>query len=359
MIIRSTLFYFAIILTVLIVLVCIFYFSPYLFLKHKIELENTFNIEINNGTIDFSSLTLKQKIAQMIIVRGDFEDTQFTNLNIGGIFLDKQKTNEEYSKLIMAYQKTSKIKLFVSTDLEGAWNPFNNFKDFPKFSEINSSNEAYNAGFEEGKLMKEIGFNLNFAPVAEFNDEVYGGRSFNGSKEEIKEKLISYILGIQKNVFGVCKHYPGKGLIKNTHWTRDYEEISLEDLELFQTCFENNISGVMVGHQITYGAVSSEGRPSSVSNEVIKTIPKNILIISDSINMMGLKSYYFLNKGKMYADLINSGENIILDLNSNSGEIYKTINLVEDMVKKKLISENKINEDVLNILKLKGYEVHL
>ena len=48
--------------------------------------------------IDLSSLTLKQKIAQMLIVSGDKYDSRFTELGVGGIFLGKQTTKEDKAK---------------------------------------------------------------------------------------------------------------------------------------------------------------------------------------------------------------------------------------------------------------------
>ena len=95
---------------------------------------------------------------------------------------DKQESLKDYKKLIQKYQDKSKIKLFVSTDFEGAWSPFTKAnvseKNFPKFSDIKNSQEAYFIGKEQGKLLKELGFNIDFSPVAEFKDLAYGGAGF-------------------------------------------------------------------------------------------------------------------------------------------------------------------------------------
>lgn len=334
------------------------------------EKENTKNIIIKGNRIDFSSLTLRQKIAQMIIVRGDpFVNFDFCKLNIGGIRLHWQNSKEDYKNLIDKYQSKSKIRLFAAADLEGSysskgifgnWNPFHSFRKFPSFAEIKDKKEAYEIGIEHGKLLKEMGFNMNFAPVAEFKDKSYGGRAFSGSKEKIKEKLKNYIKGLQKNVFGTCKHYPGRGMIKNTHLRRDKQVISRDDLELFEVCFKNKITNVMIGHQIAKGELDSKGKPSSVSSDVIDSL-KDLgfkgLVISDEINMLGLKSFYVFNKRKLYRDLINSGENIILDFLPGMRSLYKTILKVEEDVKNGKIDEGKIDESAKKILKVKGYRL--
>lgn len=341
----------------IVLVVLLFCLVDYLTILEKVKKENTDNIIINNNTIQLDSLTLRQKIAQMIIVRGESKKNIYlTNLNIGGIYLYKKKLEKDYLNLVDEHQNLSKIKLFVSADLEGIWNPFSNFYTSPKFSDIETKEEAYVLGIEHGEILKRIGFNLNFAPVAEFSDKVYGGRAFKGTKEEIKEKLSSYIKGLQKNVLGTCKHYPGKGMIKNLHITKDEQIISKDDLELFDVCFKNNVSAVMIGHQIVSGEVDSNGKPASVSDEVISNIIGNQLIISDEINMLGLKRAYPI-KRKLYRELINSGENIILDFFLNPVSAYKLILKIEVEVKSGEIDEDKIDQSVKKILMAKGYKV--
>ncbi len=349
------------IIMILVFFLFLYYIDIYVPEKEISKL-NTNNILIDEKSIDLSSLTLEQKIAQMIMIRGDSKDLKFNNLNVGGIFLDRQKSAEKYNSLIQEYQSDSEIKLFVATDMEGSWTPFHNPEPnqiFPAFSEIKTKYEAEDIGFKHGELLRETGFNMNFAPVSEYSDEVYGGRAFSGTEQEVAEKVEFYIKGLQKNVLGVCKHYPGKGMQKNLHLTSDHQEILEKDLYLFEVCKENNISSIMVSHQIVTGEVDSKGKPSTVSEEVISSIDKenkNLLIIADEINMKGLSGFYE-NKIDMYADLINSGENLILDFDLNSKELYSLIKDIKQEVETGSIDEKNIDESVEKILILKGYTI--
>ncbi|MFA5856296.1 MAG: glycoside hydrolase family 3 N-terminal domain-containing protein [Candidatus Pacearchaeota archaeon] len=336
----------------------IYYFNIFKIQKDisKLSLDN---IQIADNTIIFNSLTLKQKIGQMIMVRGDKKELYFNNLNVGGIFLDRQESEKDYRNLILQYQTDSKIKLLVSTDLEGAWTPFHNpehYQKFPPFSKINTAKEAEEIGIKQGELLKKIGFNLNFAPVAEYSDDVYGGRTFIGTDEEISQKVGAYIRGLQINVLGTCKHYPGNSMEKNLHEVYDEQVISQRDLYLFDVCLENNISSIMVSHQIAKGIIESNGKPSTVSKEVVSTIEDNVLIIADEINMKGLKDFY-PEKTKLYIDLINSGENLILDFYLDPNQLYKLVEELENEVEKGNIDKQKIDESVKKILKIKGYKV--
>ncbi len=347
-------------ISLIVLVVILIYISNQLILLNRLDKLKTGNINIENNTIDFDSLTLKQKIAQMFVIKGDSFSERYTNLNVGGIYFDKANSPEDYKKKISEWQLNSRVKLFVSADLEGAWSPFSeSFGEeyvFPKFSEIKTKEEAYGVGLDHGETLKRLGFTLNFAPVAEFYDNAYGGRVFSGKKEVIKEKLIEYIKGLQKNVLGTCKHYPGKGMIKNTHYIRDKQTITKEDLELFEICFKSNISSVMIGHQIVEGELNSNGKPASVSKEVIESVPEDILVISDGLKMAGIRSFYS-TKIKMYADLINSGENLILDWPMSPITLYKAVTDIEKKVRRGEISEEKINKSVRKILKVKGYNI--
>jgi len=347
-------------ITIIIIITLILIISMILFDYFKtgglVDKENTDNIQTQGDIIELDSFTLKQKISQMMIIRGDSENLEYNNLNVGGIFLDRQDSEQDYKNIIKNFQDNSKIKLFVSTDLEGAWNPFTKFKTFPHLSEIKNKEEAYQIGLEHGKLLKKIGFNLNFAPVAEFEDLSYGGRVFVGTNDEIKEKISSYILGLQENVFGTCKHYPGKGMMKNLHTQTDKQEITKEDLELFQTCLENNISAIMVSHPIAYGEVDSNGNPATVSENIISEINGNQLIIADEINMDGLKNFY-PDKISLYVDLINAGENLILDFKLSPEKLYKLLEDLEKELEMGTINKEKIDESVKKILEMKGYVV--
>jgi beta-N-acetylhexosaminidase len=345
-------------IVMIILVIGIYYFNIYKPKKEILDLKLD-NILIQNNTIKLDSLTLNQKIAQMIIVRGDDDNLNFNKLNVGGIFLDRQQSETEYKKLISKYQSNSKIKLLVSTDMEGAWTPFHNpepHQKFPYLSNINTSKEAKEIGVKHGKLLKDIGFNINFAPVAEYYDDVYGGRTFSGTDEEIAEKVGAYIQGLQLNVLGTCKHYPGNSMEKNLHDVSDEQIISERDLHLFDVCLENNISSIMVSHQIAVGILDSEGKPSTVSEKIISTVNEDVLIIADEINMRGLKDFY-PDKTKLYVDLINSGENLVLDFYLDPIKLHNLIKELASEVEKGNIDEQKIDSSVKKILKIKEYNV--
>ncbi len=323
-----------------------------------------FSYEENmQNTINISELSLDEKIGQLIFVKPCGKNVGYLKeLHVGGIFLNNLNSKRDYLDSIDFYQNNSKIKLFVATDMEGYWNPFSSFYNSSSFGDINSREEAYNLGKEHGKILNELGFNLDFSPIVETKNIVWPSRTFTGTSEEIKGKISGYIEGLHaENILTTAKHYPGGSLIKNPHLFKYKANISKEELSYFDFAISQNIDFMMVGHPIVYGAIDSKGKQSSVSPEVIGELKKKFqgVIITDAVTMMGLRISYLFNFKKVYPDLILAGNDIILDTHKNSG--YRNLIKRRDELKKAVlegkVSQDKIDKSVEKILKIKGYQV--
>ena len=312
--------------------------------------------------IKLSELTLKEKVGQMIIVKGNEYDQRLAELGIGGIFLNNLKIEEEYKETIEKYQKNSEIKLLVATDMEGYWNPFPFFQS-KTFGEISNKEEAYKLGKAHGQILRKLGFNLNFSPIVETQNKVWPGRSFTGTNKEIKEKISSYIKGLQEQkILPTAKHYPGGSMISDPHKFKVRAKISQEEFDYFDYAIKENVSVVMIGHAIVSGAVDSEGKQSTVSPKIIAELRQsfNGLIITDAISMWGLRISYIFNTNQMYVDAVKAGNDIILDTYSFSytyKRAEKIINAITGAVENGEIPEKQIDESVTRILEAKGYKV--
>ena len=271
-------------------------------------------------------------------------------------------SKEEYQDIIARYQNASRIPLLVALDLEGYWNPLP-FYSSKNFGQISSDIAAYELGAEHAAVMKELGFNLDFSPVVEMRNEVWPGRSFNGSPEEVNAKIKQYIHGVQsKGVYATAKHYPGGSMLRDPHKFIVNASITREDLATFDAAINANVSAVMIGHPIVTGPIDSRGRQSSVSPEVIDNLRKTFhgVIITDSIGMLGLRFSYLFRRDQLYVDLIKAGNDIILDTGrffASPRSTQQGIEAVKKAVQNGEISEKRIDESVRRILLLKGHTV--
>jgi len=328
----------------------------------KIEKPTNIQFDKSSNTLNLSSLTLRQKIAQMIITNGELQNKEILqNLLIGGIYIGSLKSKEEYIKVINEFQRDAIIPFFVTTDLEGCINTLENVQSFPSLNKIKSKEEAYQLGYEHGKLLKELGFNINFAPVLDLTDNIWECRSFSGTAEEIAEKGVYYIKGLQENgIIATAKHYPGKTLYNNDpHHYVTYATIDENDTLPFIFAINNGVKAIMVSWIVVNGTLDSEGKPAACSEKIIKSLREKFdgLIITDDVSMLGVRDFYKGNLEKMYIDLFKAGNDIIINLKADMNEIIYIIDTIERAVKRGEISENRIDESVIRILKAKGINV--
>ncbi|MDA3837008.1 MAG: hypothetical protein PF542_05285 [Nanoarchaeota archaeon] len=311
--------------------------------------------------VNLSNLTLKEKVGQLIIAKPSKIDSRWLDLELGGIFVNHLNTSDDFKKHIDYYQNNSDIPLFVATDMEGYWNPFRFYRG-KNFGEINSRDEAKALGEEQGALLKELGFNLDFSPVVEIRNNVWPGRSFTGSEKEISEKIKCYIIGLQsEEIMTTAKHYPGGNMVKNPHLLKFRVETDNRELDMFQVAFDAGTDAVMTGHAIVYGDLDSKGKQVTVSKEVIGDLKTKFdgLIITDAVTMLGLRLSYLWNFKKVYPDLILAGNDIILDTHVNSGfkKIKRRMAYLEKEAEKDPELMKRIDESVRKVLGKKGYKV--
>ncbi|MBI2152047.1 hypothetical protein HYU21_04940 [Candidatus Woesearchaeota archaeon] len=312
------------------------------------------------NTIRLSDLTLEQKIAQMIIVHGGLWNIEpWKRMQIGGIHIFALEKEELFKETIDEFQSGMSIPFFISVDLEGCKNPFANFKDFTAASMISNEQEALGKGVDEGTYLASLGISLNFAPVVDLEDQIWKCRSFPGDETEISRLAGAYIAGLQsENVLATAKHYPGRTLvIGDPHRQLVTAVISAADIYPY-AALVNQTSGIMVSHIIVSGAVDSEGKPAVVSKKIMDNLKEQYpgLIISDEVNMLGLKNYYS-NLDQMYLDLFKAGNDIILNFNEDPQETYRMILLIKKAVENGEISSEQIDNSVTKILDAKGFVV--
>jgi len=333
-----------------------------------------FYIEINDNvlfyedtnTIELDSLTLRQKIAQMVIVYGKEDNKEeFQKMMAGGVYLETKPNKKEFIRSINRFQSESVVPFFITVDLEGCHNPFENFQEFPTFKEIKTVEEAYNVGLEEGQFLQELGFNMNFAPVVDLEDTIWGCRSFEGTPEEVAAKANSYINGMSTyGIITVAKHYPGKTLIMGDSHVGEVEaEISEDDLLPFRSTIDNGVPAIMVSHLVAGGSVDSEFKPSVVSSNLVSGLRDEFtgLIITDEIGMEGLRSFYSTSSGtdygQMFLDLFKADNDIVITFDRNPVNVYEMVKHIEKAVERGEISEERIDTSVIKILEAKGITV--
>ncbi len=316
---------------------------------------------IPGNVIKLDSLTLDQKIAQMIIVGGVRHNLpSWKSMQLGGIHLFALQDEDVFRQTIQEFQQEMAIPFLVTADLEGCRSPFAHFQEFTPASEISSIGQAFEVGAEEGKFLAALGFSVNFAPVVDLEDTIWHCRSFPGNETQIAELAEAYILGLQKEgIMATAKHYPGKTLVvRDPHKFLVEAEIEAKDVYPYRYLSQKGeVKAIMVSHVIPSGEIVSSV-PSVASPSVINGLKNSFpgLIVSDEINMLGLKKFY-PRMDDAYVAVFKAGNDLIINFNDDPNEIYRLIQVVKRAVERGEIPEQQIDASVRKILERKGFTV--
>ena len=322
-----------------------------------------------------ANMTDEEKVGQLFIygIEGNTtlnpQNKQFLiDTKPGGVILfSKNITNEKQLKnLIAEIQSTnSTIPLFISIDQEGGvvsrlkWNetltkPQRN---------ISSPEEAYQIAKSRGEILRNLGINMNLAPVAEFSNSTTSfmyQRTYKGNVEEVVQKVIYSVKGYEDSkILPVLKHFPGHGTTPmDPHNTLPRINISQEQWDTYilpfsQTIKEESIDAIMVGH-ILFPNISQE--PASISKEIITNrLVNNLgyqgLIISDDMEMRALKNLD--TPTNLARQSIESGMDMLMYIQYSNDDRYSQRVAYQSLLDAVKTKEINVDQKVLKILRIK------
>jgi len=159
------------------------------------------------------SLTPSERAAQLIMVAAFSNKNSDHELEISKL-IEKQKIGgliffqggpARQANLINQYQRKSKVPLLIAMDAEwGLGMRLDSTISFPyqmTLGAIQNDDLIYQMGLEIANQLKESGTQVNFAPVADVNNNplnpVINFRSFGENKYAVSKKAASYMRGLQ------------------------------------------------------------------------------------------------------------------------------------------------------------------
>lgn len=315
-----------------------------------------------NKTIYLDSIELKQKIGLMTqtwrLDQGRISQDDI----MGGFHLGGLGSKDSTTEVIRSYKQDRPIKPLISMDLEGCGNPISGFMKSKSLDEIKNASSARKLGAKHGRNLRKIGVDINYAPVIDVNDTIWECRSFEGDYKEVAESGCSYIESLQsEGVMATAKHFPGETLTgKDPHNKIKHVNITKSDTHPFRKAVECNVSAVMISHQKATGVIDSNGKPASVSRNVVRTLRKDYgfrgLIVTDAINMGGIDKYYDSEK-KKYLAVFKAGNDFILNLAGDEGDKKEMVEFIAQSVRSEKLEESKIDSSVTRLLNARGWTV--
>ena len=338
-----------------------------------------------------SQMTLEDKIAQMFVITpnaltgyasgvtaaGDTTKEAYQSRPVGGIvymadnLTDPEQTTTMLSNMQEIARERTGLPVFLCVDEEGgsvariAGNDAFGVTDVGNMSDIGASGDvqnAYNAGSTIGSYLAALGFNVDFAPVADVltnpDNQVLGQRSFGSDAQTVAGMVTSELQGLSAaGVYGMVKHFPGHGGTSgDSHdgavsTDKTLEELMAEELVPFQSAIDGGVNFVMVGH-ISAPNVTGDNAPATLSKVLITDVLRgqmgyNGIVITDAMNMEAITGFYNSDKAAVLA--VTAGADMILMPADYNTAYTGILNAVNDGT----ITEERINESVTRIVKAK------
>jgi beta-glucosidase-like glycosyl hydrolase/CubicO group peptidase (beta-lactamase class C family) len=322
-----------------------------------------------------STLSLDEKIAQLLMVRtySNKNAEYYTNTealirkyNIGGLCFF-QGGPVRQAKLTNRYQKAAKTPLLIALDAEwGLGMRLDSTYSFPyqmTLGALRNNDLIYEMGAMIAKQLKMIGTHINFAPVADVNNNeanpVINSRSFGESEWDVAQKSIAYMQGLQDNgIIATAKHFPGHGdTDTDSHYALPVIKHSrerLDSIELypFRMLIERGIDAVMIAHLLVTSLDSTPNTPTTLSKKVVTDLLKTELgfkglVVTDALDMKGVTENH--RPGEIELKAFLAGNDILL----LPQDVEAAVAEIKNAVDTGLITEAMIDERCLKVLQYK------
>ena len=296
------------------------------------------------------TMTLEQKVAQLFIVtpealvEGVSQVTQAGGMTregvaahpVGGIvyfaqnLLDPEQTTTMLANVKQFYADSGNVAPFVAVDEEGgtvvrvAGNEAFGVQDVGDASALGSAGDteaAKRAAEQIADYLAPLGFNLDFAPVADVVDPLRIGAAAGDSHE-------------------------GAITIEATS-----EELETVDLVPFRAAIEAGVPMIMVGH-VSLPNIIGDSTPAPLSSTVVQGMLRDSLgytgiVVTDSLSMGAITNYYTPAEAAVAA--LKAGCDIPL-MPEHFDEAYQG---VLDAVQAGELTEERLDESLIRILSAK------
>ncbi len=318
------------------------------------------------------NMSIDQKIGQLLLVRYPEEEQKdvLKKYQFGGyLFFAKDfrnKTKDEVISMINDLQAASKIPILTAVDEEGgivvrvSSNPnlrSERFLSSQKLYELGGFDKIKEDTIEKSNLLKELGLNLNLAPVVDVstNKDDYMYERSIGQNSDITAEYAKTVISASKGsgVSYTLKHFPGYGNNIDTHTASSIDNRSLDDIEKndlppFKAGIEAKAEAILVSHNIV-DSIDNKN-PASISQKVHKLLRKNLnfsgIVITDDLEMGATKD---IEDKSVKAILAGNDLLIVTDY-------LESINEIKNAINNKIITENDLDKKVLKILEWKYYK---
>jgi beta-glucosidase-like glycosyl hydrolase len=265
-------------------------------------------------------------------------------------------------------QRLSALPLLNAGDFEwGVGMRIRGATQFPRamaFGAAGDTSLTEAAGRFTGIEMRAIGVHVDFAPVADVNNNprnpVINTRSFGENPLRVSEHAVAFTRGLQNaGVVATLKHFPGHGDTDvDTHIglaTVPHARDRLDRVELapFRAGIAAGAQAVMVGHLEVPTIDETTGMPATLSPKAITGLLRGDLgfgglIVTDSMSMHAVSK--MMAAGEAAVRTIEAGTDVVL----HSPDDRAAVSALRDALTSGRLPVERIDRSVRRILEMKA-----
>jgi beta-N-acetylhexosaminidase len=286
---------------------------------------------------DIKKLTLKEKVGQMIglaFAGGEYSPElamQIEDIEAGLIiyFKDNCINPKQIFDLNKKINSKAKIPPFIALDQEGGMvaRVTTGVTQSPGAMAIragSSKEAAYHLAYNMGKELRHLGFNFNFAPEGDVNNNplnpVINVRSYSEDPQIVAEYMHEAVNGYTDALMmSSVKHFPGHGdTAVDSHIGLpivDFDDERLNNVELvpFKKVIEHDLPGIMASH-VMYTSYD-DVYPTTLSKKIVQGLLRDKmgfkgLVVTDSLTMKAVWGRFTIEE--IVLNGFNSGCDILL-----------------------------------------------
>ncbi len=329
-----------------------------------------------------AQLSDKELIGQMVMIgftgTGDMDDESIALMQdyyIGNVILFGWNT-ETFSQTktlieeVNSYNKSA-VPLMIGIDVEGGsvtrfvgqWEP--SLSSAQVLGERDDSERVYEQYKHIGGKLKEIGINIDFAPVLDIAKDpsatFLGNRMFGSDPGKVSKLACEAINGLHDGgIASLGKHFPGHGdTASDSHKTLPVIDATIDKMRgysliPFKAAIDGGVDAMLVAH-ISYPNVDDK-YITSVSPYVITELLRDELgfdgvVFSDDMRMKGLSDNYPVGEAAVLHIL--AGGDIVL-IGKNSDKQQEVLDALNGALQEGRITRERLEESVRRILEMKS-----
>ncbi|MCG3175011.1 MAG: Beta-hexosaminidase [Myxococcota bacterium] len=203
------------------------------------------------------------------------------------------------------------LPLMIGVDQEGGRvarlkPPFINLPPMRRLGNIKHSGLVRAVAEFQGLELRELGFNVNFAPVLDVftnpANTVIGDRAFSSNPLKVAQLAIAFFQGLRKSGVLPCgKHFPGHGdTFQDSHLelpvvNHPLERLMKTEIAPFEMAVQAGMDMLMTAH-VKYPALDPN-YPATLSQRILTGLLRNKMnfhgvIVSDDLDMKAVANHF-------------------------------------------------------------------